>query len=112
MGNRTVEERPTGVIGSWGRVSRGERTKGFGRRGKTSTFLRFSTGELSAWKYVGVVCIVATTGEGSCYQPTVSGGGDAKLPTRNWTGAHQCHPRGPGGPVRGAGQLVGIRFLP
>lgn len=40
-------------------------------------------------------------GRRQLYRPTVSGGRDAKLPTRNWTGAHQRHPRGPGGPVRG-----------
>lgn len=32
---------------------------------------------------------------------TVSGGGDAKLPTRNWTVAHRCRPRGPGGTSEG-----------
>lgn len=36
--------------------AKGREQKGLGVVGKTSTFLKFSTGELNVWEYIGMVC--------------------------------------------------------
>lgn len=55
MGKGTVEKRPTSTLGAGLESAVGERAKGSGREGKTSTFLRFSPAELSAWRHRAAV---------------------------------------------------------
>lgn len=64
--------------------------KGFGVVGKTSPFLRFSTGELNIWKYAGMVWPVTTMQRRQMLPASNRWAGDTKPATRTRTAPHQC----------------------
>lgn len=58
--------------------------------GKTSTFLRFSTGELNIWKYAGMVWPVTTMQRRQMLPASNRWAGHTKPATRTRTAPHQC----------------------
>lgn len=101
-----------------------EKQKGFGVVGKTSTFLKFSAGELSIWKFIRRDGLSQQWGEGRCFQHLTDGPEMLNLPQEPgqlqtsssyaacgvtlrgacWTSNHQLPHVSKGlGPVLGAG---------